>query len=140
MEPGFKVYNSCDTSQFVKADDLANLKSEVDKLDIDKLSDFDADKLKTVPIDLSKLSDVMLFERKIIKYKVKIKDIEGKITSITNLATNSALNPIQDGEGKGKKSPPPPLYQFFPVTNTNIWIGPQNFFTFSFNPFTTHKF
>ena len=114
MEPGFKICNSCDTSQFAKADDLANLKSEVDKLDIDKLSDFDADKLKPVPIDLSKLSDVMLFERKIIKYKVKIKDIEGKITSITNLATNSALNPIQDGEGKGKKSPPPAPIPVFP--------------------------
>ena len=56
----------------------------------------------------------MLFERKIIKYKVKIKDIEGKITSITNLATNSALNPIQDGEGKGKKSPPPAPIPVFP--------------------------
>ena len=35
-----------DTSQFSK-NDLANLKSDVDKLDIDKL--------KTVPVDLSKL-------------------------------------------------------------------------------------
>ena len=71
----------------------------------------------------------MLLERKIIKHKVKIKDIEGKIPSITNLATNSALNPIQNGEGKGKKAPLPPLYQFSPVTNTNIWIGPQTFLT-----------
>ena len=32
----------------LKKDDLANLKSEVDKLDIDKLSESDADNLKPV--------------------------------------------------------------------------------------------
>ena len=37
-----------DASQFAEKDDLATLKSDVDKLDMDKL--------KTVPIDLSKLS------------------------------------------------------------------------------------
>ena len=56
----------------------------------------------------------MFLERKIIKHKVKIKDIEGKIPSITNLATNSALNPIQNGEGKGKKPPSRP-YTSFPL-------------------------
>ena len=48
-----------DTSQFAKKDDLANLKSEVDKLDINKLSELDADTLKIIPVDLSKLSDVV---------------------------------------------------------------------------------
>ena len=43
-----------DTSEFAKKDDLANLKSEVDKLYIDKLSELDADKLKPVPVDLKK--------------------------------------------------------------------------------------
>ena len=38
---------------------IANLKSEVDKLDINKLSELDADKLKPVPIDLKNLSDVV---------------------------------------------------------------------------------
>ena len=35
---------------------LSNFKSEVDKLDVDKL---DVDKLVAVPVDLSKLSDVV---------------------------------------------------------------------------------
>ena len=40
-----------DTLQFTKKDDLTNLKSEVDNLDIDEL--------KTAPADLSKLSNVV---------------------------------------------------------------------------------
>ena len=40
-----------DTSRFALKTNLANLKSEVDKLDIDKL--------KPVPTDLSKLSNVV---------------------------------------------------------------------------------
>ena len=57
----------------LKKVDLANLKSDEDKLDIDKLKDvptnlsnlkskvdkLDVDKLVTVPVDLSKLSDVV---------------------------------------------------------------------------------
>ena len=39
-----------DTSSFALKTNLANLKTEVDKLDIDKLA--------PVPVDLSKLSDV----------------------------------------------------------------------------------
>ena len=46
-------------SQFTKKDDLANLKSDVDKLDIDKLSELDLDKLKTVSTDLSKLNHIV---------------------------------------------------------------------------------
>ena len=42
-----------DISQFAKKDDLANLKSEVDKLDIDKSSELDADILSLVTVDLS---------------------------------------------------------------------------------------
>ena len=59
-----------DTSSFAKKTDLANLKSVVDKLDIDKLKNaptnlsnlkskvykLDVDKLIPVPVDLSKLS------------------------------------------------------------------------------------
>ena len=62
-----------DTSKFVKKLDLASLKPEVDKLDIDKLekeptgsnsliikvNKLDIDKLVPVPVDLSKLSDVV---------------------------------------------------------------------------------
>ena len=60
-----------DTSSFAKKVDLANLKSDVDKLDIDKLKNLptnlislkskvdklDVDKLVPIPVDLSKLSD-----------------------------------------------------------------------------------
>ena len=45
-----------DTSQFAKRDDLANVKSEVHRLDNYKLSELNADQLKPVPNDLSKLS------------------------------------------------------------------------------------
>ena len=83
-----------DTSQFAKTDDLANLKSEVDKLNIDKLSELDADKIKTVLVDLSKLSDAVKID--VVKKDVlhaKIKYIKDEIPDITNLATNTTLNP-----------------------------------------------
>ena len=62
-----------DTSAFIKKVDLANLKSNTDKLDIDKLKNIpinssnlkskidklDVDKLFPVPFDLIKLSDVV---------------------------------------------------------------------------------
>ena len=65
--------------------DLASLKSNIDKLDIDKLV--------RVPVDLSKLSDVVknyLFKKDI--YNAKITNIKDKIPDITNLATTTALN------------------------------------------------
>ena len=43
------------------------------------------------------------------------------------------FNPIQDGGGGGGQKGPPT--SFSPVTSTNIGIRPQNFLTFSFNPF-----
>ena len=64
---------------------LSNLKSKVDKLDVDKLV--------PVPVDLSKLSDVV--KNDVVKkdvYNAKIKNIEDKISDITNLATNASLN------------------------------------------------
>ena len=77
-----------DTSKFAKKVDLANLKSNVDKLDIDKLKKvpsglislkskvdkLDVDKLVPVPVDLSKLSYVV--KNNVIKkdvYNAKIK-------------------------------------------------------------------
>ena len=64
-----------DTSDFAKKVALANLKSDVDKLDIDRLKNvlsglsslknkadkLDARKLETAPFDLSKLSNVVKF-------------------------------------------------------------------------------
>ena len=71
----------------------ASLKSNVDKSDIDKLKNalstfsnlkskvdkLDVDKLVTVPLDLSKLNDV-------------VKNVEDKIPNVTNFATTTALN------------------------------------------------
>ena len=82
-----------DTSEFAKKDDLANLKSEVDKLYIDKLSELDADKLKPVPIGLKKKSNVV--DKKVVEKdfcSAKIKDTENKIPDISKVATNAALN------------------------------------------------
>ena len=64
---------------------LTNLKTKVDKLDIDKLA--------SVPADLSKLSNVVNNEVvKKTEYDAKIKNIEDKIPDISNLATKSNLN------------------------------------------------
>ena len=46
-----KYISHVDTSSFALKTNLANLKTEVDKLDIDKLA--------PVPVDLSKLNDVV---------------------------------------------------------------------------------
>ena len=69
----WKNWTNVDTPKFAKKVDLANLKSNVDKLDIDKLKNaptnlnnlkskvdkLDVDKLVPVPVDLSKLSYVV---------------------------------------------------------------------------------
>ena len=78
-----------DTSSFALKTNLANLKTEVDKLDIDKLV--------PVPVDLSKLSDVV--KNDIIKktdYNGNITDIENKIPDISNLATETVLNTVEN--------------------------------------------
>ena len=59
-----------------------NLKSKVDKLDVDKLV--------PVPVDLSKLSHAV--ENEVVKkdvYNGKIKNIENKIPDIAKLTTNN---------------------------------------------------
>ena len=66
-------------------DDLSNLKSEVDKLDIGKVI--------TTPVDLSKLSSAV--KNDVVKkdvYNAVIENIEDKIPDITNLATKATLN------------------------------------------------
>ena len=73
MQQVAKLIQVVDTSDFAKKTDSANLKSVVDKLDIDKLKNVPSnlsnlkskvhksgvDKLVPVPVDLSKLSDVV---------------------------------------------------------------------------------
>ena len=69
----FKNGTGVDTLDFAKDSDFTNLKSDEDKLDIDKLKNipcnlrnverkvetFDVDKLVSVPVDLSQPSDVV---------------------------------------------------------------------------------
>ena len=40
------------------------------------------------------------------------------------LIIRHSINPIQDG---GRPNRPPPPYQFFPVTSTNVGISPKTF-------------
>ena len=88
-------------SKFAKNDDLASLESAVDKLEkvptglnslTNKVDKLDIDKLVPVPVDLSKLSDVVKYVVKKDVYNAKIKDVQNKIPNITNLATNTTLN------------------------------------------------
>ena len=83
------------------------MKSDVDKLDIDKLKNvptnlsnlkskadkLDVDKLLPVPVDLSKPSNVVKID--VVKkdvYNAKIKNIEDKIPDITNFTANTTRN------------------------------------------------
>ena len=78
-----------DTSRFALKTNLANLKSNVDKLDIDKL--------KPVPADFIKLRDVVKDD--VVKktdYNTKITVIEDKIPDTNNLATKTALTTIEN--------------------------------------------
>ena len=96
-----------DTSDFAKANDLANLISDVTKLDIEKLKNLptnlnnleskidqlDVDIVVLVPVDLSKKSDPV--KSYVVKKHVNIaqtKTMEDKILDITNLSTNTTLN------------------------------------------------
>ena len=77
----------------LKRVDLASLKYDAVKLDIDKVDKLDVDKLVSVSVDLSKRSDVL--KNDVLKKDVcnaKIKSIEDKIPDVTNLATNATLN------------------------------------------------
>ena len=65
-----------DVSSFASKTNLAALKTEVDKIDVDKL--------KTTPIDLAKLSNVV--KNDVVKktdYNAKVTSIKGQIAVIT---------------------------------------------------------
>ena len=103
----FKNATGVDASKFAKKVDLANLKSKVDKIDIDELKNaslnlsnfkskvdkLDVDKLVPIPVDLSKPSNVI--KNDVLKkdvHNAKNKNIEDKRPDITNLATKTTLN------------------------------------------------
>ena len=99
-----------DTPSFALKTNLANLKTEVDKLDVGKLV--------TVPIDLSKLSNVVKNDvvkkteyDKLVgnvnnidssdfvlktKYSTNKTELENKIPGISNLATKTALTTVEN--------------------------------------------
>ena len=105
-----KNISHVDTSSFAFKTNLANLKSEVDKLDIEKL--------KPVLNDLSKLSDAVKHDvvkktdkNKLVTkvnnidtsglvkktdYNTKITEIEDKIPDTSNLATKTALTTVEN--------------------------------------------
>ena len=75
-----------DVSSFASKTNLAALKTEVDKLDTDKL--------KITPVDLAKLSNVV--ENEVVKktgYNAKVTSIEAQITGLTKNTTDN-LNDI----------------------------------------------
>ena len=81
-----------DVSSFASKTNLAALKSEVDKIDVDKL--------KTTPTDLAKLSNVV--KNDVVKkadYKIKVTNIESQIAGVTkntldNLADITKLKAV----------------------------------------------
>ena len=77
-----KNITHADVSSFASKTNLASLKTEVDKIDIDKL--------KTVPADLAKLSNVV--KNDVVKktdYNAKITSIEGQIVGVTKNTTDN---------------------------------------------------
>ena len=75
-----------DVRSFASKTNLAALKTEVDKLDVDKL--------KTTPTDLAKLSNVV--KNDVVKktdYNAKVTSIEGQIAGVTKNTTDN-LNDI----------------------------------------------
>ena len=107
-----------DTSSFALKTNLASLKTEVDKLDIDKLA--------PVPVDLSKLSDAV--KKDVVKkteydqlvgkvnnidtsdfvlktkYNTGKTKLENKIPNISNLATKTALTTVENKIPSGSDS------------------------------------
>ena len=84
-EDDIKNIMHVDTSNFALKTNVANLKIEVDKLDIDKLA--------PVPTDLSKLSDVV--KNDVVKksdYNTKITEIEDKIPDTGGLVKKTGYN------------------------------------------------
>ena len=75
-----------DVSSFASKTNLAALKTEVDKIDVDKL--------KTTPTDLAKLTNVVKnYVVKKIDYNAKVTSIEGQIAGVTKNTTDN-LNDI----------------------------------------------
>ena len=79
-KPDIKNISHVDTSSFALKSNLASLRTEVDKLDIDKLV--------PVPVDLSKLNDV-------VKNDVVKKTVYDKLAAKVNNTDTNKLSMIQ---------------------------------------------
>ena len=108
-ETDWKNVTHVDTSRFALKTNLASLKTEVDKLDIDKLA--------PVPVDLSKLSDVVkndvvkktVYDKLVakvnnidtsdfvlkIKYQTDKTELEKKIADLTHFVKKTKLTELE---------------------------------------------
>ena len=79
------------TSSFAKKFDLANLKSDVDKLDIGKLKNLQTN-FNNLKSKIPSITNVAINAY----LNAKINNVKGEIPSITNLATTSALTAVEN--------------------------------------------
>ena len=110
-KPDLKNGTGADTSDFAKATDLANLKSDVNKLDIDKsknapsnisnlkskVDKLDTGKIETTPVDLSKLSNVV--KNDVVKkteYDELIKNVKNINTTDTSDLVKNNITKTSD--------------------------------------------
>ena len=98
----FKKRDRCWSSDFAKKTDLVNLKSDVDKLDIDKVKNVPTDlsnlkskvdkleigKLETTPVDLSKLSNVVKND---VVRKTEYNELVKKVNNINTTDTSDLV-------------------------------------------------
>ena len=110
IKTDIKIISHVDISTFALKTNLANLKTEVDRLDIDKLAQ--------VPVDLSKLSDVVkndvvkktVYDKLVAKvnnidtsnfvlrtkYQTDKTELENKIHDVSNLVKKTDLTELEN--------------------------------------------
>ena len=102
----FKNATRVDTSRFAKKVDLASLKSNEDKLDIDhwkfvpinlnnlksKVDELDVDKLNEVKNEISIVTNLATTTA----LNAKINEVKNKIPNFTNLTTTTALTTVEN--------------------------------------------
>ena len=94
-----KNATDADTSTFAKQVDLADLKSDADKLDIDKLKNVPSN-LGNLKSKVDKIPDITNSANN-TTLNAKINKVKNEIPSITNLGTTTALN-VKINEVKNK--------------------------------------
>ena len=106
-KPDLKNVTHHDTSSFALTTNLASLKTEVDKLDVDKLVSVPVNNIDTsgfalktkYDVDKSELEKKIPDTSELVKktnYNNKITEIENKIPSVSGLAKNAALAAVEN--------------------------------------------